>query len=98
MTKDISIQQATPWNTSYAVHMKIGKDVAQPVLFTRVEESVMTEPCFSLTKNEMQSLMDEIWRAGFRPSEGSGSAGSLKATQKHLEDMRTLVFKEKKCQ
>lgn len=35
-----------------------------------------------------QELMEELWRHGFRPREGKGSAGSLKATEYHLEDMR----------
>lgn len=39
-----------------------------------------------------QELMDQLWQVGIRPSEGSGSAGSLKATQEHLEDMRKIAF------
>ncbi len=46
------------------------------------------------TQNEatMQSLLDELWRLGFRPSD-IGTAGHLKATQAHLGDMRALVSK-----
>ena len=40
-----------------------------------------------------QELIDQLWQAGLRPSEGSGSAGSLAATERHLDDMRALVFK-----
>jgi hypothetical protein len=40
-----------------------------------------------------QSLVDQLWQAGIMPSQGSGSAGSLAATERHLEDMRSLVFK-----
>jgi hypothetical protein len=49
-------------------------------------------PLLSLEQEEAQQLMDELWHCGLRPSEGSGSAGCLAATQRHLEDMRTLVF------
>jgi hypothetical protein len=35
-----------------------------------------------------QNLMDELWICGLRPSEGTGSAGSLKATENHLKDMK----------
>lgn len=49
-----------------------------------------------LSQNSAQELMDELWHCGLRPSEGTGSAGQLSATQKHLEDMRTLVFEGKK--
>jgi hypothetical protein len=45
-----------------------------------------------LNDGAAQLLMDRLWECGLRPTEGSGSAGSLSATQKHLEDMRTLVF------
>ncbi len=46
-----------------------------------------------LDNDSAQQLMDELWYAGFRPTEGSGSAGSLAATERHLADMRSLVFK-----
>lgn len=52
------------------------------------------EPTFKLSYDAAQQLMDDLWQAGLRPSEGSGSAGALAATQKHLEDMRKLVFKD----
>ena len=45
-----------------------------------------------LGNDAAQQLMDELWRVGFRPTEGSGSAGSLAATERHLADMRRLVF------
>jgi len=38
--------------------------------------------------------MDSLWDCGLRPSEGTGSAGALSATQKHLDDMRKIVFKK----
>ena len=50
-------------------------------------------PTFSLQTAEAQQFMDELWRCGLRPTEGTGSAGSLAATERHLADMRALVFK-----
>lgn len=44
--------------------------------------------------NGPQSLMDQLWDCGIRPTQGAGSAGSLSATQSHLNDMRTLLFKQ----
>lgn len=52
------------------------------------------DPTFQLRIEDAQNLMDNLWHVGLRPSEGSGSAGSLMATQKHLEDMRAIVFKK----
>lgn len=49
-------------------------------------------PILSLHKTEAQSLMDQLWECGIRPTEGSGSAGAFAAQARHLEDMRALVF------
>lgn len=49
-------------------------------------------PTMELRPDEAQQWMDELWQVGIRPSEGQGSAGQMAATQKHLEDMRRLVF------
>ena len=38
-----------------------------------------------------QELMDDLWQCGIRPSEGTGSAGQLAATQRHLEDMQGIA-------
>lgn len=70
---------------------------ALPVTFVSVVPGTVSgAPCLDLHPNDAQALMDQLWHVGFRPSEGSGSAGALAATQRHLEDMRTLVFKESK--
>lgn len=57
-----------------------------------VAPSHIVEPTLRIENTMAQQLMDNLWQCGLRPSEGSGSAGSLAATQKHLEDMRRLVF------
>ena len=46
----------------------------------------------TLGPDQCQELMDSLWMIGVRPTAGSGSAGSLKATEKHLEDMRKIAF------
>ena len=65
---------------------------AQPITMQYQEEPLIVEPTLTITYSAAQALMDDLWQAGLRPSEGSGSAGSLKATQEHLADMRKLVF------
>jgi len=70
--------------------------VAQPLELKLIPikeaEGISPEPICKLTPEAAQSLMDDLWECGLRPSEGTGSAGALAATQKHLEDMRKLVF------
>lgn len=56
------------------------------------------EAPISLLPQATQKLMDDLWDAGFRPSEGTGSAGCLAATQKHLTDMRKIVSNKLKVE
>lgn len=68
---------------------------AAPLTLVEQTDDSLPQPTIRMRKQEGQQLMDALWDAGMRPSQGSGSEGSLAATQRHLEDMRTLVFKEK---
>lgn len=61
-----------------------------------MEEGLAPDPAFNIPVEAAQLLMDDLWMAGIRPTEGSGSAGSLAATQRHLEDMRTIAFEKLK--
>lgn len=60
--------------------------------FTTHHEAEIVEPqeAIQLPRETAQQLMDALWQCGLRPSEGSGSAGSLKATESHLKDMQEL--------
>jgi len=73
---------------------QVGDDLqtAKPLEFETTHAGRYTEPFVKLNQDSAQLLMDELWNCGLRPSEGSGSAGSLAATQRHLDDMRRLVF------
>lgn len=67
--------------------------LAQPVVMATADDTVAADPFMRLKLDEAQRLMDELWDAGLRPSQGAGSAGAMSATERHLEDMRRLVFK-----
>ncbi len=47
---------------------------------------------FSLPKEAAQVLLNDLWEAGYRPDDGAGNVGQLKATQSHLADMKEIVF------
>lgn len=65
--------------------------VGQPLVMQTLEpDFVPHDPTASLDYESAQGLMDELWRCGLRPSEGTGSAGALAATEKHLNDMRRI--------
>lgn len=67
--------------------------VGLPVVMQRLEPGTMAEqPTLRLRPEDAQGLMDELWRVGLRPTEGTGSAGSLAATERHLADMRSVAF------
>lgn len=50
------------------------------------------KPTLTLGHQAAQSLMHKLWQCGLRPSEGTGSAGSLAATERHLKDMQTIAM------
>jgi hypothetical protein len=83
---------------SVGVHifLKGGKEVATDVEFKANDpHCCINEPAlFSLPPSAAQTLMDDLWAAGVRPTEGAGSAGAMAAVQKHLEDMRKIAFGE----
>jgi len=67
---------------------------ARPLVFEEFEDELLEpDPFLVLEPPAAQTLIDELWKCGFRPSDGTGSAGQLKATQDHLEDMRSIAFK-----
>jgi hypothetical protein len=68
--------------------------MAAPLVMEPAQEGQEYRPAFTMDQKQAQDIMDQLWQCGLRPSEGSGSAGALAATQRHLEDMRTLVFKK----
>lgn len=72
----------------------MGMCVAQPLELKEAHEAMVYDPFIRLGISEAQQLMDELWQCGLRPSEGSGSAGSLRATEKHLADMRLITMKK----
>ena len=60
------------------------------------EPGKRVDPSMEIPIDTAQLLMDELWNCGFRPSEGSGSAGALAAVQNHLTDLQKIVFKDYK--
>lgn len=70
-------------------------EIAVPAEFKQIDSNLFCEPFLLLSTNSAQMLMDELWNCGIRPSEGTGSAGSLAATERHLKDLQRLVFKDK---
>jgi len=63
----------------------------EPLTLADIPTAREVPPVMTLDATQAQRLMDDLWDCGLRPSEGSGSAGAMAATQRHLADMRALV-------
>jgi hypothetical protein len=87
-----------PWSGSIEFLLTEKMSDGKRAIATNIEmtaqenDGQIIEPSFRMSHENAQALMDELWNCGLRPSEGTGSAGALAATQKHLDDMRRLVF------
>lgn len=66
---------------------------AKPLDFTCLEDPNVSAgpPAFTMHKWDAQQMMDELYRIGYRPTDGKETAGQLVATERHLNDMRALV-------
>lgn len=89
------------WSDQIAIRIGFVEDdgrrmVARSPSFTPLNDGAYIEPMMSMDVEAAQKLMEELWSAGIRPAAAAGSMGQLSAVQYHLEDMRSLVFKELK--
>ncbi len=97
-TRKIFRARREDWLDSIALCMAIRDQqgrfhVAQAVTMRSIEPNEYApDVLVSLTRDEAQALMDELWNVGLRPSEGTGSAGAMAATQKHLDDMQGIAI------
>ena len=49
------------------------------------------EPLIKLQQDSVQELLDELWRAGLRPSNVKSLDGQIEAMQHHIEDLRWII-------
>ena len=82
-----------PHDRSIQLYIWNNGAVCQSMNFVQLEEGAYAPPAATITVEESQVLMDSLWDCGIRPTEGNGSAGAMRATEKHLEDMRVIAFK-----
>lgn len=71
--------------------------VLMPVTIEPKETTVYADPFLELNPKQAQALIDDLWYCGLRPSQVGGE-GALAATQRHLDDMRTIAFKSLKIE
>lgn len=85
-----------PWRSAVEILIgdRDGRTIVKEMVCVPQDEGVAALPSLTLTHEMAQALMDDLWNCGLRPTEGTGSAGAMRATERHLEDLRKLVFKE----
>ena len=86
-----------PFRFGVSLHARIDRPglnngIAGPLMFTEHKVGEFCEPVVTLNEDQSQHLIDALWDCGLRPSEGSGTAGALAATERNLNDMRKVAF------
>ena len=66
---------------------------ARPVVFEPVDETLMREPTLYLSLENANSLMDDLWRAGVRPTNIRNQSEIVNAKDRHIEDLRVFATK-----
>lgn len=68
------------------------RQFAASIEWQPVQAASVVDPTFDLLRDRAQALMDMLWGAGLRPTQGRQSEGALAATDAHLQDMRAIAF------
>jgi hypothetical protein len=68
------------------------RENAVAIEWAPLSEGASTAPSFTLPPERAQRLMDMLWDAGMRPTQGKQSEGVTAAQARHLDDMRTICF------
>ena len=91
----IRVQRA-PWYMGAELLIATPTHKMQNAVMVPIDKNLPTDfnDLFQIDDKCAQTLMDDLWASGYRPTEGAGTAGAMQATQKHLDDMRAIVGKQ----
>jgi hypothetical protein len=89
--------KAAPWANSVEVavfgRLNNGDTRVASVQWETIADNAAMRPLLTMRVEQAQVLMDDLWNAGVRPTEGAGSAGAMRAAQAHIADLRLVAFK-----
>ena len=79
---------------SDSVRFYLGNDekIVKSISYQERKPYCCYKPSFEISRNQIQCLMDDLWRSGIRPTENKMESGTLNAMEGHLSDMRTIAF------
>lgn len=78
--------------------MRGRESVAAPIEFVPHERGTWAPEHLQLEQHEAQALIDTLWSAGLRPTQGRQSEGVTAAQDRHLQDMRAIAFAKLKVE
>lgn len=88
---------AAPWANSVEIaafgRLNNGDTKVAAVQWDTIAEHAEMKPLLTIRMEQAQVLMDDLWNAGVRPTEGAGSAGAMRAAERHIQDLRAVAFK-----
>jgi hypothetical protein len=88
---------SSSWSNSVEIavfgRLNNGDTKVAAVQWETIAESCELKPLLVIRKDHAQVLMDDLWNAGIRPTEGSGSAGAMRMAERHIQDLRAVAFK-----
>lgn len=85
------------YSDAFKLHIASGDPVratAKPLEFVAHEPGTVATvgPAIEFREGEAQALIDALWSAGLRPTQGKQSEGVTAAQDRHLQDMRAIAF------
>ena len=84
------------WNDAIDVLMFVDdgqRSVVTELKLEPIKDGTYCSPSFSLTPQEAQEMMNELWACGIRPHNGQGGPAQVEAMRDHLRDLQRVVFK-----
>jgi hypothetical protein len=89
--------QASPWGCGVEIgvwrRINGGPVEVAVVQWEAIADNAERKSLVTMRMQQAQVLMDDLWNAGIRPTEGAGSAGAMRAAQDHIADLRRVAFK-----
>lgn len=65
--------------------------IAKPIVYEHDDFREERPASIKLLDERAQQLIDDLWSAGLRPTQGRQSEGVTAAQARHLDDMRAIV-------
>lgn len=89
--------KAAPWAHGVEIaafgRLQNGDTKVATIQWETISANSEMKPLLMIRREQAQVLMDDLWNAGIRPTEGAGSAGAMRAAEHHIADLRRVAFK-----